>query len=68
MHLLARWVALVADRPGVLLHPLDEGLQLLLELGEHGLDISFDFLCHLSGQGLHMGSDSPVEANMTKQS
>lgn len=68
MHLSAGWVALVADGLGVLRQPLDEGLKLLLELGEHGLDISFDFLSHLSDHGLHAGSDSPVEANMTKQS
>lgn len=68
MHFSAGWVALVADGLGLLCHPLDESLHLLLELGEHGPDISFHLLSHLSGQGLHVGFDSPVETNMTKQS
>lgn len=68
MHISAEWVALVADGLVLLRQPLDESRHLLLEFGEHGLDIRFHFLSHLIGQGLHAGFDSPVEANMTKQS
>lgn len=68
MHLSAGWVALVADGLGLLCQPLDESLHLLLEPGKRGLDLSFHFLIKLSGQGLNVASDSPVEANMTKES
>lgn len=52
------WVASVEG--GCLLHPLDELLELLLQLAHHGLDVSLHSLSDLSGQWLHLGLDGPV--------
>lgn len=52
-------VALVEGR-GLIPHPLEQLLKLLLQLVHHGLDVGLHFLSELSGQWLHLGPDGPV--------
>lgn len=45
---------------GLVPNPLEDFLQLLLQLADHGLDVSLHSFRDLTGQWLHLGPDGPV--------
>lgn len=52
--------ALVVEGLGLLRQHLEDGLHLLLQLVDHGLDVSLHPFGDLSGQWRHLGPDGPV--------
>lgn len=54
------WSVALVEGGGLVLHPPDHLLKLLLQLAHHGLDVGLHSLSDLSSQWLHLVPDGPV--------